>query len=285
MGAAINQSMLDALPSLGVGLGFREPFRSDLFLHRSQVDFLEITADHYFKASPEKLRELDLLAAHFTLIPHGLNLSLGSAEGVDPEYLEQFARLVRRLNPPWWSEHIAFTHADGIEIGHLAPLPLTREAVRTVSRNIETVRKKIETPLILENISFVVSMPGAEMTEAQFITEITERSGCGLLLDVTNLHANAVNHGYDPLVFLERLPCERIVQLHFVGGHFHNGVFIDSHSQPASQEIWTLLEAVVQRAPVRGIILERDENLPPFCELAAELGQAREIGRRHRRWN
>ena len=277
--------MFNALPSLGVGLGFREPFRGDLLLHRSEVDFLEITADHDFGASPEKLRELELLAAHFTLIPHGLNLSLGSAEGLDLEYLEQFGRLVRRLNPPWWSEHIAFTRAGGVEIGHLAPLPFTREAVRSVCRNIETVRKTIGTPLILENISFVVSMPGAEMTEADFITEIAEQSGCGLLLDVTNLHANAVNQGYDPLAFLERLPWERIVQLHFVGGQFENGVLIDSHSQPASPEVWALLEAVVRRAPVRGIILERDENLPPFTELVAELGQAREIGRRYRRWN
>src|SRR6185436_15126246 len=96
---------LARLPSLGVGLGYREPFRSDLFLHRADVDFLEITADHYFEASPEKMRELDLLAEHFTLIPHGLNLSLGSAEGIDRKYLAEFARLVKRVNPPWWSEH------------------------------------------------------------------------------------------------------------------------------------------------------------------------------------
>src|SRR5689334_20175399 len=109
------------LPALGVGLGFREPFRADLFLQRDKVDFLEITADHYFNASREKMRELDLLAEHFTLIPHGLNLSLGSAEGVDEEYLDAFARLVQRVNPPWWSEHIAFTRAGGVSIGHLAP--------------------------------------------------------------------------------------------------------------------------------------------------------------------
>src|SRR6516162_8678445 len=95
-------SSLEGLPTLGVGLGFREPFRGDLFLARDRVDFLEVTADHYFDASPEKDRELALLADHFTLIPHGLNLSLGSAEGLDPVYLGKFASLVGRLKPPWW---------------------------------------------------------------------------------------------------------------------------------------------------------------------------------------
>jgi len=93
------------------------------FCTGKQVDFLEITADHFFDASIENQQELELLAAHFTLIPHGLNLSLGSAEGLDSAYLRKFARLVQRLKPPWWSEHIAFTRASGVEIGHLAPLP------------------------------------------------------------------------------------------------------------------------------------------------------------------
>ena len=121
--------MFSSVPTLGVGLGFRAPFRSDLFASQEQVDFLEITADHYLDASPEKEQELDLLAAHFTLVPHGLNLSLGTAEGVDPIYLDKLAGLMDRLQPPWWSEHIAFTQAGGIAIGHLAPLPFTCEAV------------------------------------------------------------------------------------------------------------------------------------------------------------
>src|SRR4051794_30460159 len=124
--------MVSRLPTLGAGLGFREPFRAELFLNRGRVDFLEVTADHYLDASPEKIRELALLADHFPLIPHGLNLSLGSAEGLEPGYLEQVADLVRRLDPPWWSEHIAFTRAGGRDIGHLAPLPFSHEALEVL---------------------------------------------------------------------------------------------------------------------------------------------------------
>jgi uncharacterized protein (UPF0276 family) len=270
-------AMLANLPNLGVGLGFRAPFRSDLFSHQEQVDFLEITADHYMDASPEKERELDLLAAHFTLIPHGLNLSLGTAEGVDPVYLDKLAGLMDRLQPPWWSEHIAFTQAGGIHIGHLTPLPFTYEAVEVMCRNIATVRREIETPLLLENITYTVTLPGAEMTEPEFIAEVLERADCGLLLDVTNLYTNAINHSYDPGDFLNRLPLERVVQLHFAGGHWRGDLLVDSHAHPTPPEVWTWMEEVYARAPVKAAVLERDENLPPFEHLLAELEHARAL--------
>jgi uncharacterized protein (UPF0276 family) len=264
------------LPTLGVGLGFRAPFLADLFSDRERVDFLEITADHFLGASPEALRMLDLLADHFPLIPHGLRLSLGSAEGVDEEYLEALAGLVRQLDPPWWSEHVAFTRAGGVDIGHLAPLPFTREALGVLCRNIDAARRRIDVPLILENITYNVAMPGAEMGEADFLTELLDRSGCGLLLDVTNLHTNAVNHGLDAADFLDRLPLDRVVQLHVAGGHWHESVLVDSHSSSTPPEVWALVEAVVAHAPVKGVILERDEDLPPFDELLGELDRARD---------
>ena len=272
------------LPTLGVGIGYREPYRADLFLNRPRVDFLEIVADHYLDAGVEKARELQLLAGHFTLIPHGLDLSLGSAEGVDRAYLRKLAALVRRLDPPWWSEHVAFTRAGGVEIGHLTPLPYPREALAALCRNVAEARAAIAAPLVLENIAYLQAVPGSEMAEADFLAEVVERTDCGLLLDVTNLHANAVNHGYDPLAYLARLPLERVVQLHFVGGHWERDVLIDSHSRPTPPDVWALMDAVLARAPVRGAVLERDEHLPPFTELLNELEQARALGRRHGRW-
>ena len=274
----------EILPALGVGLGYREPFRTGLFLHRDAVDFLEITADHFFDAPRAKSEELDLLAAHFRLIPHGLNLSLGSAEGLNERYLEKFAELVERVSPPWWSEHIAFTRAGGREIGHLTPVPWTREALRALARNIARAQREINLSLILENISFTLTWPGAEMTEPEFLTRLIEETGCGLLLDVTNLYINSRNHGYDPRAFLEQLPLEQIVQLHFVGEEERAGEVIDSHASPTSPPIWDLLEEVLRLAPVKGAILERDDRLPPFKDLMPELAQARELGRVHKRW-
>ena len=272
------------LAPLGVGLGYRPAFRADLFAHRDKVDFLEVTADHYFNASREKLDELDLLSRHFTLIPHGLDLSIGSAEGIDEAYLEKFAALIARLDPPYWSDHLAFTRAGGIAIGHLACLPYTREAIDVVLRNVETIRKSIKIPLILENITATVLIPGAEMGEPEFVASVLRQADCGWLCDVTNLFTNAFNEGRDIAAELDRWPWRRIVQMHFAGGRVSDGVMIDSHDAPTSPEVWRLLEAAVARSDVKGIILERDERLPPFQQLLDEIGEARTIGRRHGRW-
>lgn len=282
--AQISRPLPADLPTLGVGLGFREPFLGELFLARDRVDFLEVTADHYLDASPEKGRELALLADHFPLIPHGLNLSLGGAEGLDPTYLGKLAALVRRLGPPWWSEHVAFTWAGGVEVGHLAPVPFSSEALDVLGRNIAEAGRRIAPPLIVENISYTMVLPGAEMGEGAFLAELAARTGCGLLLDVTNLHTNAVNHGFDPLEVLDALPLERVVQLHFAGGEWHHGRLIDSHARPAPPEVWALLDEVVRRAPIKGIILERDDDLPPFGELLDEVDRARDVMKAHGRW-
>ena len=271
-------------PTLGVGLGFREPLKANVFRHRPAIDFLEITADHYFDAPPEKLAELDLLAQHFPLIPHGLRLSLGSAEGVSERYLDKMAALVERVRPPWWSEHVAFTGAGGVEIGHLAPLPYCDEAVDVFSRNVQRVRRVIDVPLILENITVTLELDGHAMSEGRFLTRILEETSCGLLLDVTNHFLNARRRGEDPVAALDALPLERVVQLHFVGFERRGEDAIDSHGRPMSAPLWALMEAVLERAPVKGAILERDQNFPPFEELVAELETARELGRRAGRW-
>jgi len=272
------------LPALGVGLGFREPLKADVFRHRPRIDFLEITADHYLDAPPEKRGELDLLAEHFTLVPHGLRLSLGSAEGVDGEYLDKLAALIERVQPPWWSEHVAFTRAGGVEIGHLAPLPYCEEAVEVFARNVERVRRVIGAPLIVENITVTVDVDGHAMSEGTFLERVCETADCGLLLDVTNHFLSATRRRADPVEALDALPLERVVQLHFVGFEQRGEERIDSHARAMSEPLWRLLQAVLERAPVKGAILERDKDFPPFGELLAELERARKLGREAGRW-
>jgi uncharacterized protein (UPF0276 family) len=274
----------DSPPALGSGLGYRPRFRADLFAHRSGVDFLEVIADHYFDAAPEKLKELDLLRAHFPVVAHGLDLSIGSAEGVDAAYLEKLARLIARIEPPWWSEHLCFTRAGGVEIGHLAALPYTREAVDVVARNVERVQKRISAPLVLENITTVVRVPGGEMDEPEFLAQVLSHTGCGWLCDVANLYANAVNQGVDLDATFERWPWDRLVQIHYAGGRWRDGVLIDSHDAATSEAVWTLYDRIVARAPVKGVILERDERLPPFSDLLDEVARARATLREHGRW-
>ena len=168
--------MIKDLKKLGIGVGFRPQIKADIFAHKKQIDFLEITADHYLDASPSKYEELELLKHNFSLIPHGLNLSLGSAEGLDEIYLEKFAELVDNIKPEWFSDHICFTRSGGINIGHLSPLPFTKESLRVLSDNITKVKKRIPIPLILENITYVFRYPHSEMNEAKFLRTIAGRN-------------------------------------------------------------------------------------------------------------
>ena len=183
---------------------------------------------------------------------------------------------MERLDPPWWSEHIAFTRAGGIAIGHLACLPYTHEAIDVLARNVERVRRVIETPLILENVTAAFVIPGGQMDEPEFVTRALAATGCGWLCDVTNIHTNAVNQRRDIEAELDRWPWERAVQAHFAGGRVgRDGELIDSHDRPTPPEALFLLAAGARRGALRGAILERDEDLPPFGELLEELDRAR----------
>ena len=128
-------------------------------------------------------------------------------------------------------------------------------------------------------------VPGSEMDEVDFLTAVVHRTGCGLLCDVTNLYTNSVNHAQDLDDLLKRWPWEHVVQLHFAGGHWQDGRLVDSHSHSTAPEVWNVLDFAVRKAPLRGIILERDENIPPFMGLCDELARARTIGRQHGRWD
>ena len=182
------------LPVLGVGIAFRQPFLADVFHHLDAIDFLEITADHYFNGGPGKYSELDLLKRHFTLIPHGLDLSLGSAEGIDDAYLAATARAHCACGPAM-VERAHRVHSRGRRVHRTSrPTPLDSRSRRCRRGNVERVKSRIHSPLILENITSPMIVPGSEMDEVEFLTAVLDRTGCGLLCDVTNLYTNSVNH-------------------------------------------------------------------------------------------
>lgn len=246
-------------------------------MNRPQIDFLEITSDHYIDSPRKKLEELSLLAEHFPLIPHSLELSLGSAEGVDEEYLAKLTDVIDAANPLWFSDHICFTRSGGVKIGHLAPVPFTDEALGVFVRNIERVKKRISTPLILENITYNIRYPSSTMSETEFIRRLLEETDCGLLIDVTNLYINSVNLSFDWRKWLQEIPLERVVQLHFVGAHEGPGRLIDAHADTTGDDVWNVFREVNVMCDIKGAILERDGNFPNFDELIDELRVAREL--------
>ena len=274
--------MTSEIPALGVGIGFRNEIAAEILANREHIDFVEIISEHYLNVPPERLRAASTLAAQLPVIPHGIDLSIGTDTPVEEAYLDGLATLVNLVDAPWYSDHLCFTRVPGYSIGQLTPLQFTDEAVETVVRKTKVVTGRIPRPFALENITYYFEIPRGQMTEAEFITRVVEGADIGLLLDVTNVFINASNHGFDPYEFLRSIPLERVVQLHLAGGIRHEGKWVDTHNQPVPEEVFELTDFIVANAPVKGVLLERDENFPvSFRDLTDELARMRSIFRKH----
>jgi uncharacterized protein (UPF0276 family) len=261
------------LPVLGAGVSFRPEWRWEVIRHRERLGAVEVIPETVVAESAR--REIAALRSAVPVLLHGISLSLGGAEGLDSARLDHFARLVDTVEPPWMSEHIAFTRAGRADIGHLAPLPFTREAVETVARNVAMLRRRVPgVPLLLENIAYTVELPGAEMSEGEFVRSVLEAADCGLLLDLENVHANSLNHGYDPVEYLHSLPLDRVVEVHLAGGAWQDSHYADTHTRPVPEESWDLLRVLARRTAIHAVIIERDDDLPPFEELLSEVERA-----------
>jgi uncharacterized protein (UPF0276 family) len=261
---------------LGVGLGLRDELAPALLAHRDRVDFVEIIGEHFFEATREGRRRLSVIADRFPVVVHTIGLSLGSEAPPPARYVDALARLVADTSAAWFGDHLCYTRAGGVDVGHLAPLPRTEEAIGALARNVAVVRERVAGTMLVENVAYLVDPPGSEMDDAEFTARALEATGCDLLLDLTNLHANATNHGFDPYAWLDRVPLDRVVQVHVTGGHWRHGRLVDSHSTATPDDVWRLLEHVAARTRVRAVLLERDEQIPPIGELLDELDRARE---------
>jgi uncharacterized protein (UPF0276 family) len=258
------------MKSLGLGIGWR-PEIALAIERRAGLGFVEVIAESLEGAAPvpaalERLRERGL-----DVLPHGVSLSLGGAERPDRGRLAALARAAERLRAPLVSEHMAFVRAGGVEAGHLLPLPRTRAALDVLVENVREAAEALPVPLALENVATLVEWPEGEIDEAGFIGEALERTGALLLLDVSNVYANARNFGRDALRDLERLPLERIAYVHMGGGIEREGRWHDTHAHDVPAGALALLEELAARRALPGVLLERDDHFPNAAALGAEL--------------
>jgi len=267
--------------NFGVGLSVRQEFREELFESPGAVDVVELMTDSYLY--PPNHRELERWASRFPVFPHAVTLSVGTPLPPGDSFLASVARAVQQAQVPWHSDHLCFAHVPEVDTAALVPLAFTDEMVEVVARNARRIRELVPVPLLLENIAYYFRVPGGTMTEIEFIRKVVERADVGLLLDVTNLALNARNNGYDAQAFVDALPLERVWQLHIAGGRPYRDVILDTHSDPVPADVLKLMEYVLQRAPVRAVILERDVDIPPLPALLAEIETARALFRRYRR--
>lgn len=246
------------------------------------IDWVEAVAENVCPGHiPDSLQRLR--ARGVTVIPHGVSLGLGGAERPDEDRLTALAERAEALIAPLVTEHIAFVRAGGpltastrLEAGHLLPVPRTRDALDVLCENIRIAQAALPVPLAVENIAALISWPGEEMTEGQFLYDLVDRTGVRLLIDVANLHTNHVNRGEDPAKALDELPVEAIAYVHVAGGFERDGVWHDSHAHAVPPAVLDILADLASRVRPPGVLLERDENFPEPAELERELATIRE---------
>ncbi len=254
----------------GVGIGWR-PEIAGFVADRPDLRFCEVIAESVPLGGPVPWALAELIERGVSVIPHGVRLSLGGAEPVDPHRIEHFAGAAAVLGAPLASEHVAFVRAGGVEAGHLLPVPRSRESLAALVRNVKLTQAELDVPLALEPIATLFDWPDDEFTEADFLTELLDATGALLLLDIANVYANARNRGEDPTDLLDRLPLERIAYVHVAGGSERDGLYHDTHTDPVPGEVLELVTALCERRQPPGLMLERDGAYPPAAELAAEL--------------
>ena len=267
------------LPYLGVGLGLRREIAEQSIKAAStkQIEWFEFVPENYLNIGGSTQARLEEALRQCPLVSHGVNLSIGSTDDLNFEYLKGLKKLLDTVDSPWWSDHLCFTSVDRTYLHDLLPLPFSREAVEHVVKRIKSVQKFIDRPFLIENISFYLNMPGSELTEAQFMSAILEKADCGLLLDVNNVYVNSLNHGFDAKEFMDQLPLERTVQIHIAGHDASDEVVIDTHGAPVVEPVYELLSYVLPRTGAKAILLERDQELGDFPALMNELDRIRDI--------
>jgi len=267
---------LKKLPYLGVGLGLRRQLFQDILKHKKDIDWLEIAPENYIHRGGEPIDRIKTAMKYFPVIPHGLNLSIGGTEDFDPVLINGLKKFFKLLNPPWYSDHLCFNYVDKTYIHDLIPLPYTKEVVKLVADRVKKIQDIFQIPFLIENPSYYMILDH-ELSEADFISEILERSNCGLLLDINNVYVNSRNHKYDPVKFLNNLPLERTVQVH-IAGHLNKGkIIIDTHGESIITEVYKLLGELLKRCSPKAILLERDFNFPKFTELVKEIKKIKKI--------
>lgn len=268
--------MADIAAFAGMGLGLRREHYRDFLDGEVPVDFVEVISENFMIDGGRPLRVLEQVRDRFPVILHGVSLSVGSACGLDDDHLARLKALADRIEPLWVSDHLCWTRTSAHNSHDLLPLPLTRAAMDVVCANIDRAQDALGRVMLFENPSSYLTFPEDEMAEWEFLSEMSRRTGCYLLLDVNNVHVSACNHGFDPAAYLAGLPADRVRQVH-LAGHTPGEIVIDTHDRPVCDAVWDLFATAMRQLGEVAVMIERDDAIPPLPDLLAELDRARTI--------
>jgi len=264
--------------SLGFGLGLRPPHYTQIVETRPEVGWFEITSENFMVPGGRPLHWLDRIRSDYPIAMHGVSLSIGSTDPLDQQHLAGLQRLQRRVQPAWISDHLCWTGVAGGNLHDLLPLPYNEAVLAHVVDRVRRVQDRLGSRILLENVSSYVSYPSSQLTEWDFLAEVAQRADCLILLDVNNIYVSSVNHGFDPLVYLDAIPVARVRQIHLAGHQRRDdGLIVDTHDAPIAEPVWRLYQHARRRFGDVATMIERDENIPALAELLKELDRARSI--------
>jgi len=270
---------MTSYPVSGAGLGYRREMASEFRRQPpTRVDFLEVAPENWIGVGGVHGRQFAELCERYPVVFHGLSLSIGGPSELDFGLVRAIDRLMRERGIRCYSEHLSYCSADG-HLYDLMPIPFTEAAVQYVARRVRQVQDALGQRMALENVSYY-GAPGSEMSELEFINAVLQEADCGLLLDVNNIYVNSINHGYDPVAFLQGLPGNRVMYVH-IAGHVEEApdLRVDTHGADIIDPVWNLLELAYRRFGIMPTLLERDFNIPPLAELQLEVDRIAELQR------
>lgn len=266
--------------ALGAGVGLRVPHYQQVLDERPALGFVEVISENFFGEGGHPLAVLDAVASWCPVALHGVGLGIGRTDALDARHLDHLDTLARRVEPIFVSDHLCWTGIDALHGHDLWPLPYTEEALDHVAARVHVVQERLGRPILLENVSSYLRFADSTLEEWDFLAALVARTGCGLLLDVNNVFVSSVNHGFDPRSFLRALPGEAVGYMHIAGHEDHTTHLLDTHDHPVREEVWALLDEAVGLTGCRSVSLERDDHIPDWDVLYAEVRRAAAVAER-----
>ncbi|WP_229773610.1 MNIO family bufferin maturase [Iodidimonas muriae] len=263
------------------GIGLKVEHYRDVLEGRPDLGFFEVHPENYMLGGGPGLTTLEAVRSNYPLSLHGVGASLGSYDPVDPDHLTRLKALVDRFEPFVVSEHLSWSRYQDHFLADLLPLPLTTAALAAMTANVNHMQEALGRTILVENPSTYLEFSHADMTEPEFLRALVKATGCGLLLDVNNIHVCAMNHGFDPIGYLDAIPGDAVGEIHLAGHSIdrygERDIRIDTHGAPINDDVWALYEQAIIRIGPKPTLIERDDNLPPFADLLAEAKQAEHV--------
>ena len=275
----MNHSSSGLPPRSGLGLK-TEHFREVLGA-QPDIGFFEVHAENHMVAGGPFHHFLGLIRERYPLSLHGVGLSIGAEGPLDLQHLQRLAALIERYQPQSFSEHLAWSSHGPVFLNDLLPLAYDAPTLNRVCEHIDQVQSFLKRPMLLENPATYLAFQRSTIDEADFISEVIRRTGCGLLLDVNNVYVSCINHQRDPLAYIDALPLHAVGEIHLAGfaedtDSLGDRLLIDDHGAPVDNAVWTLYRQVLERVGPIATLIERDNQLPAFSVLHAEARQADE---------